>query len=649
MAVGEIGGISVKLKAEIDDAAVGAAAQRITSNVKKIEKSFEDAGLSAKSSMKVFSSALDSTQTALKAFIQQQVAAGRTIDENGNVITAYGVKAKGLTDTFKRLSQEYENNRRIANKTSDVMSGIEKNIRSLDFAAEEAKDDIAALSAELAKYNVRQTDFIGPMRQNESASRNLSSAFKMQKGSMAQLGMQIQDVAVMSQYGADKFVILGTQGSQIASLFGPGGAVFGAVLAIAAAIGGTLVNSINAAKDASSELPKELMTRLDNIKARFEEVDEASRSAFLRVEFDKINAEYDKYQERIDRARDTLVKMGPQAGVAYAKQAQHIDNLVAKQKELADMMDKISRMSVESIDFSGIDLSIDGGDAGVQSRVEAVKNGIEKERELYEAWRQTKAAITSGIITDEQAQLIQADIAEQQRINTKFDNTMARLEEERKLLAENQVLSAEEKAARQAEIDAAELAADRLHKEQLSQQAIEYATKTAKAIENIEKTKSRTIQQLERATWSAAAGFLDQFAGESKAAAIASIAINKGLSLAQAAQNTAVGVMRAYTVDPTGALGAKVAAMGKIQMGLIAATGLAQAAGAVKGNNSANTFSAGVPAVNTTNGGGSSSQSVNRTFDIRGLNPSDMVSGQQVYDLLKALSGDGYDFNFIGG
>lgn len=481
-----------------------------------------------------------------------------------------------------------------------------------------------------------------------AASTKAASAFRMQKGSLQQLGYQIQDVAVMSQYGADKFVILGTQGSQIASLFGPGGAVFGAVLAIAAAIGGTLVKSINSAKDAASSLPKELMTRLEDIKARFEEVDEASRSAFMRVEFDKINAEYDKYQERIEKARDTLVKMGPQAGQAYAMQAKSIDNLVAKQKELATLMDKMSAMSMDSIDFSGIDLSIDGGDAGVQSRVEAVKAGIDREREIYEAWRQTKAAITAGMITDEQAQLIQADIAEQQRINSKFDSTVARLDEERKLLAENQTLTAEEKALRQAEIDAAELAADKLHKEQLSQQAIDYAEKTAKAIERIEKNKAATIMQQERAVWSAAAGFLDQFAGESKAAAIASIAINKGLSLAQAAQNTAVGVMKAYTVDPTGALATKVAAMGKIQMGLIAATGLAQAAGAMRGGGSTNTYSGGVPAVNTTNNS-SSSQSANRTIDIRGLNPSDMVSGQQVYDMLKALSGDGYDFNFIGG
>lgn len=81
-----------------------------------------------------------------------------------------------------------------------------------------------------------------------------------------------------------------------------------------------------------------------------------------------------------------------------------------------------------------------------------------------------------------------------------------------------------------------------------------------------------------RDTWSALGTFLQQFAGKSKAAAIAVIAINKGLAIAQAIQNTAVAYTKALIADPTGTLSARVAALGKIQVGLIAATGLAQAA-----------------------------------------------------------------------
>src|SRR5690625_4277924 len=92
-----------------------------------------------------------------------------------------------------------------------------------------------------------------------------------------------------------------------------------------------------------------------------------------------------------------------------------------------------------------------------------------------------------------------------------------------------------------------------------------------------EKAAQAEINQ-RRAVVSAAIGFLDQLAGESKAAAIASIALSKGLAIAEAIQNTAVAVTAALKYDPTGVMAARVAAMGKAQVGLIAATGLAQAA-----------------------------------------------------------------------
>lgn len=52
------------------------------------------------------------------------------------------------------------------------------------------------------------------------------------------LGYQLQDVAVQMQAGTDKFIILGQQGPQIASVFGPAGIVAGALIAAGAAIVG---------------------------------------------------------------------------------------------------------------------------------------------------------------------------------------------------------------------------------------------------------------------------------------------------------------------------------------------------------------------------------------------------------------------------
>lgn len=85
-----------------------------------------------------------------------------------------------------------------------------------------------------------------------------------------------------------------------------------------------------------------------------------------------------------------------------------------------------------------------------------------------------------------------------------------------------------------------------------------------------------------RETWSALGTFLQQFAGKSKAAAIAAIAIQKGLSIAQIISNTAAAQMRALAeLGPIAGppVAAKMGLYGKIQAGLVAATGLAQAMG----------------------------------------------------------------------
>lgn len=103
---------------------------------------------------------------------------------------------------------------------------------------------------------------------------------------------------------------------------------------------------------------------------------------------------------------------------------------------------------------------------------------------------------------------------------------------------------------------------------------------------NIKKWADFEIQQ-RRNVASAAVGFLDQLAGKSKAAAIAAIALNKGLAIAQIIQNTAAAQMRAMAelgplAGPPAA--AKIGVMGAVQAGIVAATGLAQAAGAMSGS-----------------------------------------------------------------
>lgn len=91
------------------------------------------------------------------------------------------------------------------------------------------------------------------------------------------------------------------------------------------------------------------------------------------------------------------------------------------------------------------------------------------------------------------------------------------------------------------------------------------------------------LREAGRNTYSALGDFVQQFAGKSKAAAVAAIAIQKGLSIAQIIANTAAAQMRALAeLGPIAGppVAAKIGLYGKAQAALVAATGLAQAAGA---------------------------------------------------------------------
>lgn len=115
--------------------------------------------------------------------------------------------------------------------------------------------------------------------------------------------------------------------------------------------------------------------------------------------------------------------------------------------------------------------------------------------------------------------------------------------------------------------------------------------KTVAEEKALELAKNQTIMASRQAVGSATLGLLAVVGGKSKAAALATIAIEKGLALAQAAMNTAVAVTAALKLDPTGVLASRVALMGKVQMALIAATGLAQAA-SIGGGTGGSSYSA---------------------------------------------------------
>lgn len=116
------------------------------------------------------------------------------------------------------------------------------------------------------------------------------------------------------------------------------------------------------------------------------------------------------------------------------------------------------------------------------------------------------------------------------------------------------------------------------------QERIRIAENAAEVRYQTEVEAQTAIVGVQQAAINAGIGLLQTFAGRSKAIAIALVLVNRGLAIAQAIQNTAVAVTKALTVDPTGALASRVALLGKIQIGLIAATGIGEIANIASGD-----------------------------------------------------------------
>ena len=82
--------------------------------------------------------------------------------------------------------------------------------------------------------------------------------FKAMRGATQQASYQLQDIAVQAQSGTDAFIIIGQQGPQLASIFGSGGAVFGALIAFGALLGGLLYKQLTQTGDAFKDLAEDM-------------------------------------------------------------------------------------------------------------------------------------------------------------------------------------------------------------------------------------------------------------------------------------------------------------------------------------------------------------------------------------------------------
>jgi hypothetical protein len=151
----------------------------------------------------------------------------------------------------------------VANPQVILSLSAEDNLTAtLKHAQDELKNFAAAnkqLEAQLRKYDSANDKVNTTINQGTASLRGYRSG-------MAQLGYQIQDIAVQVQGGQNLGIILGQQGSQIASVFGPSGVVAGAILSIGALIGTALVPRLFEADKTTEDLVEETLKYTDQLQ-----------------------------------------------------------------------------------------------------------------------------------------------------------------------------------------------------------------------------------------------------------------------------------------------------------------------------------------------------------------------------------------------
>ena len=416
------------------------------------------------------------------------------------------------------------------------------------------------------------------MARTAKQGRALNNQMRLIRGGVGQLGHQIQDVAVQFQGGQNPFLILGQQGSQVASLMGPHGAVVGAFLAVGAAIAGSMLPNLFGATEALKELEKEGESLVD----RFDELD-----GVLKAEAIRLNAqEIDNLKEVISDSEQEIRGLAGSMKMVNALSTGQTDKVkevtdaiqaevvtitlaneaIAKRTTLTDDTSNATERLIESLESKvnalgktqrALDLEKASTEGATQADLDAI-NALHDQKDAYDE-------LVEGIKAEQKA-LDEAAKAEEKRNADLIKN------EERLTI----FFFKENEKKRKEEIRRAE--EQKEHEQELADFFIEMETKKAE-------TKQKLDAAMLSQAGSLAGGLADIIAegkGKESAAYKAAFAIQQGIAIASTIMNTQVAAAAALAPPPIGLgplAGAPYAtmiqAMGAASVGIIAGQTLA--------------------------------------------------------------------------
>ncbi len=280
---------------------------------------------------------LDKSMVGLGADADKAVS---SLNSAGKTIQAFGVR---LSEADIALGRFIDKNGRVHEATGQFVSGF--------LASGQAVKDFAAQVTAAGGVNTKLTETAKGVKDALGGTSQGLAGFGRQAG---QAGIQLQQFVGQVQGGVSPLVALSQQAADLGYVLGfP---LLGAVVGIAAAVGGPLISSFITAGDESDKLKD----KLDDLQKKIADLDAESKKAFTQVELGKLNTEYDKQREKVDALRQEAARMNEElknaSGPAQERLAVRLTNTnqaiadgEKKLKDYSTQMDAVSKVINESL------------------------------------------------------------------------------------------------------------------------------------------------------------------------------------------------------------------------------------------------------------------------------------------------------------
>lgn len=270
-----------------------------------------------------------------------------------------------------------EASKNTAMKMTQASTAVERHIQALKIEAATARMSSQQKELYIAALNgatSAQLAEITQMRNYINTLNNATGSNSKFRGGIQQAGYQIQDFAVQVAGGTSAFVAFGQQGSQLAGVFGPAGAVAGALIAIVSVFGQVAWASRNAAADLTelanagqriADLKLDTLVKINNATRDFASSERLNSYKKLGAEVLDLTTKYENQQlttkrlrEEAQKAQDAMQDVGGffggSAQEAAAKLASANESLNASlaeearlRSDVSGLQDKMSKLASE--------------------------------------------------------------------------------------------------------------------------------------------------------------------------------------------------------------------------------------------------------------------------------------------------------------